>query len=117
MPALPTCGVEIDTSKENGVSSLLDKDWNWKWDYGELYEVTGCNVGGQRATSGLSTESLFYFMEFYNQDRSSDGALCDVLAFTFSMALRTFSQCLNCSSLKQVRLKYLERFTNFILFY
>ena len=90
MPALPTSGVDIDTSEENGVSSLLDKDWNWKWDYDELYEANGFNVDGQRATSGLSTESPFYFMEFYNQDRSNDGAQCVVLAFTISMALYTF---------------------------
>ena len=64
MPALPTSGVEIDTNEENGVSSLLDKDWNWKWDYGELYEANGFNVDVQRATSGLSTESLFNLWNF-----------------------------------------------------
>uniref|UniRef100_A0A915EX38 Cadherin n=1 Tax=Echinococcus canadensis TaxID=519352 RepID=A0A915EX38_9CEST len=48
--------------------------WDWKWDYGEFYDANGYNIDGQKTTSGLSTESPFYFMEFYNQDRSNDGS-------------------------------------------
>ncbi|KAL5110462.1 hypothetical protein TcWFU_005881 [Taenia crassiceps] len=63
-----------EPNKKNSLSSLPDKVWDWKWDYGEFYVANGYNTDGQKTTSGLSTESPFYFMEFYNQDRSNDGS-------------------------------------------
>lgn len=82
MSPLPTSGGDLghstkkEPNKENSFSSLPDKVWDWKWDYGEFYDANGYNTDGQKTTSGLSTESPFYFMEFYNQDRSNDGMHC-----------------------------------------
>ncbi|VDO06459.1 unnamed protein product [Rodentolepis nana] len=59
---------------DNVVQGLLKKDWNWdwKWDYSDLYEANEGNDKGQKDSIDLSTESPFYFMGFYGQDRINE---------------------------------------------
>lgn len=78
MPPLPAITERGDLSssekgQDNGFSQFLTKDWDWKWNYGELYEANGVSDDGQKSTSGLSPESPLYFMEFYNQERTNEG--------------------------------------------
>nr|CUU97479.1 hypothetical transcript [Hymenolepis microstoma] len=80
MPPLPSTFNRRDLraykteDNDNVVQGLLKKDssWNWKWDYSDLYEANGDNSNGQKDSIDLSTESPFYFMEFYGQDRISE---------------------------------------------
>ncbi|VUZ40788.1 unnamed protein product, partial [Hymenolepis diminuta] len=62
------------TNNDTDGQGLLKKDWNWNWDYSDLYEANGESDNGQKNTIGLSTESPFYFMEFYSQDRINEGS-------------------------------------------
>uniref|UniRef100_A0A5K3EIW6 Uncharacterized protein n=1 Tax=Mesocestoides corti TaxID=53468 RepID=A0A5K3EIW6_MESCO len=55
--------VQNKNASRSGISEIFDKDWDWGYEYDD----------DGRKTTDLSTENPFYFMEFYNQDRSNDG--------------------------------------------
>ncbi|VDD79785.1 unnamed protein product [Mesocestoides corti] len=60
--------VQNKNASRSGISEIFDKDWDWGYEYDD----------DGRKTTDLSTENPFYFMEFYNQDRSNDGNSADV---------------------------------------
>lgn len=83
-----------DDKASKGVAPFFDKEWDWNYD--DLYSANGFMPENQKTTPGLSTESPFYYMEFYNQDRTNHGNFLTFIPFHSFFQFPSISKNATC---------------------